>query len=166
MVTPAVLPPAWDTLPVMRLRPPDPEYRKLLDRYTEAIRNLALATRKLILKEVPDAGEFVYEVYTIADHFSFTDRPSDAFVFTTAHTNWVNLGFNFGAMLPNPQGLLQGDGKLIRVGFTPETLAFQLFYHEVHHRAQVMAMLRQLGIAAEGLDFNRYAFQWTEPAPT
>ena len=28
--------------------------------------------------------------------------------------------------------------------FTPEKLAFQLFYHEVHHRAQVMAMLRQM----------------------
>jgi uncharacterized damage-inducible protein DinB len=60
----------------------------------------------------------------------------------------------------------RGDGRLIRVGFTPEALAFQLFYHEVHHRAQVMAMLRQLGIAAEGLDFNRYAFQWTDLAPT
>jgi uncharacterized damage-inducible protein DinB len=59
----------------------------------------------------------------------------------------------------------RGDAGLIRVGFTPETLAFQLFYHEVHHRAQVMAMLRQLGIAAEGLDFNRYAFEWTELAP-
>ena len=57
------------------------------------------------------------------------------------------------------------DGRAIRVGFTPETLAFQLFYHEVHHRAQVMAMLRQQGIAAEGLDFNRYAFKWTELAP-
>jgi hypothetical protein len=56
----------------------------------------------------------------------------------------------------------RGAGTLIRVRFTPETLAFQLFYHEVHHRAQVMAMLRQLGVAAEGLDFNRYAFEWTE----
>jgi uncharacterized damage-inducible protein DinB len=59
----------------------------------------------------------------------------------------------------------RGNAGLIRVGFTPETLAFQLFYHEVHHRAQVMAMLRQLGIAAEGLDFNRHAFEWTELAP-
>jgi uncharacterized damage-inducible protein DinB len=60
----------------------------------------------------------------------------------------------------------RGNAGLVRVGFTPETLAFQLFYHEVHHRAQVMAMLRQLGVAAEGLDFNRYAFEWTELAPT
>jgi uncharacterized damage-inducible protein DinB len=59
----------------------------------------------------------------------------------------------------------RGNTGLIRVGFTPETLAFQLFYHEVHHRAQVMAMQRQQGIAAEGLDFNRYAFEWTELFP-
>jgi uncharacterized damage-inducible protein DinB len=59
----------------------------------------------------------------------------------------------------------RGNARRIRVGFTPETLAFQLFYHEVHHRAQVMAMLRQLGIAAQDLGFNKYAFEWTELAP-
>ncbi|HJZ94250.1 MAG TPA: DinB family protein [Gemmataceae bacterium] len=54
------------------------------------------------------------------------------------------------------------NGRVVRVRFTPETLAFQLFYHEVHHRAQVMAMLRQMGVAAEDLDFNKYAFEWLE----
>ena len=98
----------------VRLRPPDPEYLKLLARYDEAIQGLALAARKLILEEAPEASEFVYEVYTIADHFAFTARPSDAFVFTTAHANWVNLGFNFGVLLPDPGGLLRGAGKLIR----------------------------------------------------
>ncbi len=98
----------------MRLRPPDPEYVRLLQPYGEAIQELALATRKLILEEAPEASEFVYEVYTIADHFTFTERPSDAFVFTTTHANWVNLGFNFGSHLPDPDGLLRGEGKLIR----------------------------------------------------
>lgn len=98
----------------MRLRPPDPEYLRLLGPYAEAIQKLALATRKLILQEAPDAGEFIYQVYTIADHFTFTQRPSDAFVFTTTHANWVNLGFNFGSRLPDPAGLLRGDGKWIR----------------------------------------------------
>ena len=98
----------------VRLRPPDPEYLKLLARYDEPIQGLALAARKLILEEAPEASEFVYEVYTIADHFAFTERPSDAFVFTTAHANWVNLGFNFGVLLPDPGGLLRGEGKLIR----------------------------------------------------
>lgn len=98
----------------MRVRPPDPEYRQLLLGYEEVIQQLALAARKLILEEAPEASEFVYEVYTIADHFTFTQRPSDAFVFTTTHTNWINLGFNFGSTLPDPNGLLQGKGKWIR----------------------------------------------------
>ncbi len=98
----------------MRPRPPDPDYLKLLVPYGEAIERLALAAREMILEEAPEANEFIYEVYTIADHFAFTDRPGDAFVFTTAHANWVNLGFNFGALLPDPRGLLRGEGKLIR----------------------------------------------------
>ncbi len=32
----------------------------------------------------------------------------------------------------------------------------QLILHEVHHRAQVMNMLRQLGVAVEDLDFNTF----------
>jgi hypothetical protein len=98
----------------VRLRSPDPEYLKLLLPYGDVIQKLALAARRLILEEAPEANEFVYQVYTIADHFSFTERPSDAFVFTTTHANWVNLGFNFGSMLPDPRSLLRGEGKLIR----------------------------------------------------
>lgn len=98
----------------MRVRPPDPEYRKLLLTYGEVIQQLALSARKLILGEAPEASEFVYEVYTIADHFTFTQRPSDAFVFTTTHANWVNLGFNFGSILHDPNRLLHGKGKWIR----------------------------------------------------
>lgn len=98
----------------MRLRPPDPQYLELLLPYGDVIQTLALAARKLILEEAPEASEFVYQVYTIADHFTFTDRPSDAFVFTTTHANWVNLGFNFGSVLPDPDGLLCGEGKSIR----------------------------------------------------
>lgn len=92
----------------VRARRPDPEYLKLLAPYSEAIQKLALAARKLILEEAPEANEFVYEVYTIADHFCFTERPSDAFVFTTTHANWINLGFNFGAALPDPHGFARG----------------------------------------------------------
>jgi len=33
-------------------------------------------------------------------------------------------------------------------------IAGQILFHEIHHRAQVMAMLRQIGIAAENLDYS------------
>ena len=98
----------------MRVRPPNAEHLKLLLPYSGTIQKIALAARRLILNEAPEASEFVYEVYTIADHFAFTERPSDAFVFTTTHANWVNLGFNFGSLLPDPNGLLRGEGKWIR----------------------------------------------------
>jgi hypothetical protein len=98
----------------VRPRSPDRQYLKLLLPYGEAIERLALAARKLILAEAPEASEFVYELYTIANHFTFTGRPSDAFVFTTTHANWVNLGFNFGSQLLDPNCLLRGKGKWIR----------------------------------------------------
>ncbi len=41
-------------------------------------------------------------------------------------------------------------------------IASQLLFHEVHHRAQVMAMLRQLGIPAENLDYSLVMFEVVE----
>jgi uncharacterized damage-inducible protein DinB len=46
-----------------------------------------------------------------------------------------------------------------RIRATAGGVAAQLFFHEVHHRAQVMAMLRQLGVAAENLDYNALMFE-------
>jgi hypothetical protein len=98
----------------VRPRAPDPEYLELLLPYSEPIQKLALGARTLILEEAPEASEFVYQVYTIADHFTFTEKPGDAFVFTTTHANWVNLGFNFSTLLPDPERLLRGEGKFVR----------------------------------------------------
>lgn len=47
----------------------------------------------------------------------------------------------------------------IRIRATAGGLATQLIVHEVHHRAQVMAMLRQLGIEAQNLDYSILMFQ-------
>ena len=45
-------------------------------------------------------------------------------------------------------------GRLVfRVSASPTKIFTQFTYHEVHHRSQVMAMLRQLGVPAENLDF-------------
>jgi len=44
-------------------------------------------------------------------------------------------------------------------------IATQLLLHEVHHRAQVMAMLRQLGIPAQNLDYSILKFERVEVSP-
>ncbi|MEZ6235249.1 MAG: DinB family protein [Phycisphaerales bacterium] len=46
------------------------------------------------------------------------------------------------------------DGVRIVVTATPRDIATQLVLHEVHHRAQAMNMLRQMGVKAEDLDYN------------
>lgn len=50
----------------------------------------------------------------------------------------------------------------VQIRATAGGLATQLICHEVHHRAQVMAMLRQFGIPAENLDYSALMVQRTE----
>jgi len=50
----------------------------------------------------------------------------------------------------------QGD-KIIVSTASKADLAMQLLMHEVHHRAQAMAMLRQLGVEAQNLDYLAFA---------
>ncbi len=53
----------------------------------------------------------------------------------------------------------QGPGApAVRIRTTRAGVAAQLFVHEVHHRSQVMSMLRQLGVAAQNLDYSVLMF--------
>ena len=50
------------------------------------------------------------------------------------------------------------DGSAMRIRTTPGDVMAQLVIHEAHHRAQCMAMLRQMGIAAEDLDYSYWMY--------
>ena len=52
--------------------------------------------------------------------------------------------------------------KVTLVSAIKGDLAMQMLMHEVHHRAQAMAMLRQLGVAAQNLDYGVFAFKERE----
>lgn len=47
----------------------------------------------------------------------------------------------------------------LRYRTTPGGIATQLLFHEIHHRAQAMAMLRQLGVPAQNLDYSALTYQ-------
>lgn len=94
---------------------PKREYLEFLVPYEPRIRQLALATRALVLQEAPDATELIYDAYNaVATGYTFTGRPSDAFVHIAVYAGWVNLGFNRGVELDDPQELLQGSGRWVR----------------------------------------------------
>jgi hypothetical protein len=94
---------------------PIPEYLKFLSPYGPRITELALTTRALVLGEAPDASELIYDAYNaVASGYSFTGRPSDSFIHIAVYANWVNIGFNQGSQLADPEKLLQGNGRWIR----------------------------------------------------
>ncbi len=54
------------------------------------------------------------------------------------------------------------DGKRYHVTATTGEFFMQLALHEVHHRSQILAMLRQLGKPLEDLDYNILMFDRRE----
>jgi hypothetical protein len=95
-------------------RPPHPQLLGFLTAYDPGIAELALALRQIILEEAPDASESIYQVYTVAIWFGYSGKMKDMFCYITTNTRHVNLGFPRGAELPDPNRVLEGDGKSMR----------------------------------------------------
>jgi hypothetical protein len=95
--------------------PPDRLLLSYLAAYDPHISNLTLALRELVLEEAPGAIESVVKSYAVAIGFSFTGKPlKDGFCHIVTYGAHVNLGFNRGALLPDPNRVLEGNGKSIR----------------------------------------------------
>src|ERR1700692_1222821 len=98
-----------------RVPPPTPEYLEFLSPYAPSIVYMAWATRRLVLEEAPESIELLYDAYNaVAAGYSFTGRPSEAFIHIAVYAKWVNLGFQRGSELDDPHSLLQGSGRWIR----------------------------------------------------
>jgi hypothetical protein len=95
-------------------RPPDPQLLSFLKAYDPHIADLALALREIILEEVPEASESIYRVYTVAIWFGFSGRMKDMFCYIATSADHINLGFPRGSTLPDPNRVLEGEGKAMR----------------------------------------------------
>src|SRR5271154_3811741 len=98
---------------IMR-RLPDPQLLGFLEAYDRHISELALALREIVLEEAPDANESVYQVYTVAIWFGFSGKMKDMFCYIATNARHINLGFPRGSTLPDPNKVLEGDGKAMR----------------------------------------------------
>src|SRR5258708_1198122 len=95
-------------------RPPDPQLLGFLEACDRPIADLALALREIILEEVPDASESIYQVYTVAIWFGFSGKMKDMFCYIATNARHINLGFPRGSTLPDPNRVLEGNGKTMR----------------------------------------------------
>jgi hypothetical protein len=97
------------------VRPPNQLLLSYLAPYDPHVSQLALAVREVVLEEAPEAIESIARGYAVVMAFSFTGKPlKDGFCHVVTYSSYVNLGFNRGALLPDPNRVLTGRGKLIR----------------------------------------------------
>jgi hypothetical protein len=96
-------------------RPPTRQLLSFLGPYGPHLSNLTLAVRDVVLEEAREAIESISKGYALAIGYSFTGKPlKDGFCHIVTYSTHVNLGFNRGALLRDPNGILVGEGKLIR----------------------------------------------------
>ena len=106
--------------------PPPAALIKFLKPYDREIRELALQLRALLLEELAPCYENIYDAYSaVAIGYGTSDRLRDGIFHLAVYSKHVNLGFNDGATLADPKGILLGDGNRIRhlTINTPDDLA-------------------------------------------
>jgi len=83
--------------------------------YDRPVRELALALRAVVLDELAPCHENIYDAYNaVAIGYGTSDRLRDGIVHIAVYAKHVNLGFNEGVALPDPDGLLIGKGSQVR----------------------------------------------------
>jgi hypothetical protein len=86
---------------------------EFLAAYSPEVRELALRTRGLVLDAIPGAIEKVETGHKLINYGS-GDRMAEQICYIAPLKSTVNLGFFQGTRLPDPEGLLEGTGKLLR----------------------------------------------------
>ncbi len=91
-----------------------PDFLYLLEFKEQKLINLFKDLREYILEIHPDSNEILYHTHALTTVFSISDKLADAFCMLPIYTNHLNLGFNKGTLLKDPNKLLTGTGNLIR----------------------------------------------------
>ena len=95
--------------------PPPATLKQFLKPYDRETQTLALALRALVLEEMAPCYENIYDAYSaVAIGYGTSDRLSDGVFHIAVYAKHVNLGFNDGAALDDPKGILLGNGNRIR----------------------------------------------------
>ncbi len=95
-------------------RPIHSDFQFLLDFKSQEVIYLFCDLRESILDLYPNSNELLYHTHALTAVFSISEKLSDAFCMLPIYTNHLNLGFNKGTLLKDPNQLLIGTGKLMR----------------------------------------------------
>ena len=78
------------------------------------VRQLAEQARSLIQAVYPSVVEVPWPKQRVIGYGVGPKKMSEHFCYLSVSKNHINIGFMYGAELPDPEGLLDGEGKLLR----------------------------------------------------
>jgi hypothetical protein len=104
---------------------PEKQLASFLAKFTPDLAAQIRSARAFLAKRFPTASQLVYDNYNFfVIGFSTSERTSDALFSIAANSKGLGLHFYWGATLPDPHKLLQGNGnqnRFLRLP-TPDTL--------------------------------------------
>lgn len=89
-------------------------FEELMADTSPLLQPIARRLRELVLAAHPDAVEVVRLGDRAATYGLGPRKMSEGYCYILPHQRWVNLGFYQGAVLADPQGLLEGTGARLR----------------------------------------------------
>jgi len=95
----------------MKLESPSVQVAGFISKFEPSIAKIVRETRSALRKQFPSANELVYDNYNaLAIGYSPNERTSDAIFSLAVYPRWVDIYFIYGRSLPDPNGVLQGNG--------------------------------------------------------
>lgn len=89
-------------------------FEDILEESSAEVKEIAYALRKLLSKVMPGITEVPWAKQKIAGYGVGPKKMSEHFCYIAPQKKYVNLGFFYGADLPDPKNLLEGTGKKLR----------------------------------------------------
>ena len=91
-----------------------PDFERILSDKPLPMQVLYRGIRRLVLRACPTCNELLYHTHALTSVYSLSDKLKHAFCHIPVYSNHINLGFNSGTDLDDPDGVLSGSGKKIR----------------------------------------------------
>jgi hypothetical protein len=96
----------------MKNESPAVQVAGFISKFEPTIARIVRESRSLLRTQFPGANELVYDNYNaLAIGYSPSERTSQAVFSLAVYPRWVDLYFMHGRSLPDPDGLLRGNGK-------------------------------------------------------
>lgn len=92
----------------------DTAFEEAIQSFSEEIKELTRQTRRSIHEILPEVVEVVWIHQKNIGFGTGPKKKTEHFCWLMPAKHHVTLGFNYGAELPDPKGLLEGSGKLFR----------------------------------------------------